>query len=98
MGIRNRPLHRDRLGNEYVERLIGTLRRDCLDHVLILGDWHLCRVLKSYALYYNECAHIKLARTLPSTGQHSDPAPLSAFQSPQGSITATCGYDSREGQ
>jgi hypothetical protein len=35
-----------------VERLIGTLRRDCLDHVLI--ERHLRRVLTSYSLYYNE--------------------------------------------
>ena len=40
--------------NPYVERLIGTLRRDCLDHVLIFGERHLRRVLTSYSVYYNE--------------------------------------------
>src|SRR5262245_10447639 len=40
--------------NPYVERLIETLRRDCLDHVLIFGEWHLQRVLKSYSVYYDE--------------------------------------------
>src|SRR4029077_19261005 len=40
--------------NPYVERLIGTLRRDCLDHVLIFGEQHLRRVLTLYSLYYNE--------------------------------------------
>lgn len=39
--------------NAYCERLIGTLRRECLDHVLILNDKHLARVLREYADYYN---------------------------------------------
>src|SRR5438552_3270139 len=52
MGIRDRPTApRSLWQNPYVERLIGTLRRECLDHVLILGEWHLRRVLKSYSLY-----------------------------------------------
>ena len=55
MGIRDRPIApRTPWQNPYVERLIGTLRRECLDHVLIFGEWHLRRVLKSYSLYYNE--------------------------------------------
>jgi hypothetical protein len=48
MGIRNRPISpRSPWQNPYVERLIGTLRRDCLDHVLIFGERHLRRVLTS---------------------------------------------------
>jgi len=39
---------------EYVERLIGTLRRDCLDHVLIFHERHLRQVLTLYSLDYNE--------------------------------------------
>jgi hypothetical protein len=35
-------------------RLIGTLRRDCLDHVLIFGERHLRRILTLYFSYYNE--------------------------------------------
>jgi transposase InsO family protein len=55
MGIRDRPTSpRSPWQNPYVERLIGTLRRDCLDHVLILGEQHLRRVLTFYSLYYNE--------------------------------------------
>ncbi len=35
----------------YVERLIGSVRRDCLDHVIVLGEEHLRRILKSYLTY-----------------------------------------------
>jgi len=48
MGIRDRPISpRSPWQNPYAERLIGTLRRDCLDHVLIFGARHLRR--RSYA-------------------------------------------------
>src|SRR5450631_3509840 len=39
--------------NPYVERLIGSMRRECLDHIIVLGEAHLRRILKSYADYYN---------------------------------------------
>ena len=67
MGIRDRPTApRSPWQNSYVERLIGTLRRECLDHVLILGEGHLRRVLKSYALYYNEMrTHLGLDKDTP---------------------------------
>jgi transposase InsO family protein len=54
MGIRDRPISpRSPWQNPYAERLIGTLRRDCLDHVLIFGARHLQRILTSYSCYYN---------------------------------------------
>jgi len=37
----------------YVERLIGSIRRDCLDHVIVLGEGHLRKILKSYLEYYH---------------------------------------------
>jgi hypothetical protein len=50
----------------YTERLIGTLRRDCLDHVLIFGERHLRGVLTSYSLYYNETrTHLGLGKDAP---------------------------------
>src|SRR5437667_6305600 len=55
MGIRDRPISpRSPWQNPYAERLIGTLRRECLDHVLILGERHLRRTLTSYSSYYTE--------------------------------------------
>jgi transposase InsO family protein len=67
MGIRDRPISpRSPWQNPYVERLIGTLRRDCLDHVLILGERHLRRVLTLYSLYYNETrTHLGLSKDAP---------------------------------
>jgi transposase InsO family protein len=67
MGIRDRPIApRSPWQNPYVERLIGTLRFDCLDHVLILGERHLRRVLTLYSLYYNETrTHLGLAKDAP---------------------------------
>jgi transposase InsO family protein len=55
MGIRDRPIAPGSpWQNPYVDRLIGTLRRDCLDHVLIFGERHLRRILTLYSVYYNE--------------------------------------------
>jgi transposase InsO family protein len=67
MGIRDRPIApRSPWQNPYVERLIGTLRRECLDHVLIFGEQHLYRVLTLYSLYYNENrTHLGLAKDAP---------------------------------
>jgi transposase InsO family protein len=54
MGIRDRPTApRSPWQNGHVERLIGSIRRECLDHVVILGELHLRWVLLAYADYYN---------------------------------------------
>jgi hypothetical protein len=39
--------------NGFAERLIGSIRRECMGHVIVLGEAHLHRILKSYADYYN---------------------------------------------
>jgi transposase InsO family protein len=55
MGIRDRPTApRSPWQNGHVERLIGSIRRECLDHVVILGEAHLRRILTTYASYYND--------------------------------------------
>jgi transposase InsO family protein len=67
MGIRDRPISPGSpWQNGYVERLIGTIRRECLDHVLIIGTRHLRRILASYAAYYNQTrTHLALQKDAP---------------------------------
>jgi transposase InsO family protein len=67
MGIRDHPIApRSPWQNGHAERLIGSIRRECLDHVVILGESHLRRVLKAYAAYYNHVRpHLALAKDAP---------------------------------
>src|SRR6516162_10337969 len=67
LGIRDRPTApRLPWQNGYVERLIGSIRRECLDHMIVLGDSHLRRVVSLYASYYNEArTHLSLAKDAP---------------------------------
>ena len=52
--------------NGLAERLIGSIRRECLDHIIVLGEVHLRRILKSYARYYNEMrTHLALDKDAP---------------------------------
>jgi transposase InsO family protein len=73
MGIRDRPTApRSPWQNGHVERLIGSIRRECLDHVVVLDETHLRQILRSYADYYNRArTHLALAKDTPS--RPSDP-------------------------
>jgi putative transposase len=52
--------------NPYVERVIGSIRRDCLDHVIVLNESHLRRVLTSYLRYYHHSrTHLGLEKDTP---------------------------------
>ena len=52
--------------NPYVERLIGTLRRECLDHVVVLNATHLRRLLRDYLIYYHSArTHLSLDKDAP---------------------------------
>jgi transposase InsO family protein len=52
--------------NAYVERLIGSIRRECLDHMIVFGEAHLRRILGAYAAYYNEArTHRSLNKDAP---------------------------------
>ena len=52
--------------NPYVERLIGTLRRECVDHLVVLNDAHLRRVLHAYLAYYHATrTHLSLDKDAP---------------------------------
>ena len=67
MGIRDRPISPGSpWQNAYVERLIGTVRRECLDRMLIFGEAHLRQILSSYAAYYNQVrTHLALGKDTP---------------------------------
>jgi len=66
MGIRDKPIApASPWQNAFAERLIGSIRRECVDHVIVLGEAHLRRVLRSYARYYNE---IRTHRSLSKDG------------------------------
>jgi transposase InsO family protein len=67
MGIRDRPIScGSPWQNGIAERLIGTLRRECLDQILIFGEAHLRRSLSSYAAYYNQArTHLALQKDAP---------------------------------
>ncbi len=70
MGIRDRPTaRRSPWQNGYVERLIGSIRRECLDHVIIFSEWHLRRVLVDYSDYYNTRRTHRLLRKDTPTGR-----------------------------
>jgi transposase InsO family protein len=54
MGIRDKPVApASPWQNGFAERLIGSIRRECVDHIIVLSEAHLCRILKYYASYYN---------------------------------------------
>ena len=69
MGIRDKPIApASPWQNGFAERLIGSIRRECLDHIIVLGEIHLRRVLKSYANYYNSIrTHRSLNKDAPVT-------------------------------
>ena len=69
MGIRDRPTSfRSPWQNGLVERLIGSARHECMDHVIVLNEDHLRRILSKYASYYNEVrTHLSLGKDAPCT-------------------------------
>jgi hypothetical protein len=68
MGIWDRPIEpRSPWQNGHTERLIGSIRRDCLDHVVVFGERHLRHLLRSYQRYYNDArTHLSLNKDAPA--------------------------------
>jgi transposase InsO family protein len=55
LGIRDKPTApASPWQNGFAERLIGSIRRECLDHIVVFGEAHLRRILKRYARYYKD--------------------------------------------
>jgi transposase InsO family protein len=67
MGIRDKPAApASPWQNGFAERLIGSIRRECLDHIIVLGEAQLRRTLKAYARYYNAMrTHLALHKDAP---------------------------------
>jgi transposase InsO family protein len=67
VGIRDRPIApASPWQNGFAERLIGSIRRECVDHIIVLSEAHLRGILKSYARYYNETrTHLALDKDAP---------------------------------
>jgi transposase InsO family protein len=61
--------------NGYVERLIGSIRRECLDHVVVVNEQHLRRILRSYFNYYHRTrTHLSVKKDAPDTRPVQPPA------------------------
>ncbi len=65
--------------NPYVERLIGSIRRECLEHVIVLNERSLQRMLRSYVDYYHHWrTHLSLGKD-PPVSRAVEPADLGAI-------------------
>ena len=84
MGIRDRPTApRSPWQNGYCERLIGSIRRDCLDHVVVFDERHLRHLLRTYAAYYNQTrTHLSLNKDSPVSRAVESRRPYSAGANP----------------
>jgi transposase InsO family protein len=80
MGIRDHPIAaRSPWQNGHAERLIGSIRRECLDHIVVFGEAHLGRILAAYAGYYNELrTHLSLSKDSPCRRSVQRLGPLAA--------------------
>src|SRR6266436_258984 len=76
MGIREvRTAPQSPWQNPYAERVIGSIRRECLNHVIVLGERHLRSLLKNYVNYYNVSRpHLSLERNAPVPRSIEPPA------------------------
>ena len=81
MGIRDRPTApRSPWQNGYVERVIGSIRRELLDHVMVTGERHLRCLLRDYADYYNSWrTHLSLDKDTPCTRPILDKGAITAL-------------------
>jgi len=70
--------------NPFVERLIGSIRRECLNHVLVLGERHLRRILTRYLAYYHQArTHLALDKDAPDLRPIEFPAAGRIVQLPE---------------
>ena len=69
--------------NPFAERLIGSVRRECLDHVLVLSERHLRRILTRYFAYYHGARTTSRSRRMRPTGPIEPPELGTVMQIPE---------------
>jgi transposase InsO family protein len=70
--------------NAYVERFIGSIRRECLDHVIVFHEAGLRRILKGYFQYYERCrTHLSLEKDAPVSRPVEPPSLGNVIQIPK---------------
>jgi transposase InsO family protein len=99
-GIRDRPIsfHLP-WQNGYVERLIGSIRRECTDHLIVFNAEHLRRILAKYATYHNEMrTHVSLGKDAPAHARSSGSEASLRIRSLAGYIIGTleCRFRKRQ--
>ena len=70
--------------NWHAERVIGSIRGECLGHVVVIGERHLLRILAKYVEYYNETrTHLSLAKDAPTARRTHPPSLGRAIEVPR---------------
>jgi transposase InsO family protein len=97
LGIRDRPTSpRSPWQNAYAERLIGSIRRECLDHIVVFGENHLRHVLFSYMDYYNGTrTHLSLNKDAPISRAAEEAGRICAVRSWADCTINMAGFDLR---
>jgi hypothetical protein len=94
MGIRDKPTApASPWQNGFAERLIGSIRRECVDHFVVLGEAHLHRILRAYARYYNDIrTHRSLDKDAPVSRRVQRTGIISSHAILGGFITIMSGF------
>jgi transposase InsO family protein len=92
MEIRHHPTAaRSPWQNGNVERLIGSIRRESLDHFIVFGEAHLRDVLKTYASYYNKVrTHLSLDKDAPDFRPTQKIGRIAAIPIPWWAVSSIC--------
>ena len=70
--------------NAYAERVIGSIRRECLDHVVVIGERHLLGILSNYVAYYNTVrTHLSLGKDAPEPRSVQPPSQGTVVEVPR---------------
>jgi transposase InsO family protein len=95
MGIRDKPITpASPWQNGFAERLIGSIRRECLDHIIVSGEARLRRILISYAAYYNSVrTHRSLHKDAPIFVRFNRPESFVLTRSSAGFTIITTGLE-----